>query len=71
MSRAPRMEGAAVVSRRAVQRFLNAADEREIIFTGSSTNAINLVAHSYGRGVMKPGQADPKWGVERSMIGPR
>lgn len=44
-------------SRRAVQRFLNAADEREIIFTGSSTNAINLVAHSYGRGVMKPGQA--------------
>jgi cysteine desulfurase/selenocysteine lyase len=44
-------------ARRAVQRFLNAGDEREIVFTGSSTNAINLVAHSYGRGVMKPGQA--------------
>jgi len=44
-------------ARLAVQRFLNAADSREIIFTGSSTNAINLVAHSYGRGVMKPGQA--------------
>jgi cysteine desulfurase/selenocysteine lyase len=44
-------------ARLAVQRFLNAADPREIVFTGSSTNAINLVAHSYGRGVMKPGQA--------------
>lgn len=44
-------------ARRAVQRFLNAGDEREIVFTGSSTNAINMVAHSYGRGVMKPGQA--------------
>lgn len=44
-------------ARLAVQRFLNAADSREIVFTGSSTNAINLVAHSYGRGVMKPGQA--------------
>ena len=44
-------------ARLAVQRFLNAADPREIIVTGSSTNAINLVAHSYGRGVMKPGQA--------------
>jgi cysteine desulfurase/selenocysteine lyase len=44
-------------ARIAVQRFLNAADAREIIFTKSSTEAINLVAHSFGRGVMKPGQA--------------
>jgi cysteine desulfurase/selenocysteine lyase len=44
-------------ARGAVARFLNAADAREIVFTGSSTNAINLVAHSYGRGVLKPGQA--------------
>ncbi|MBU8541190.1 aminotransferase class V-fold PLP-dependent enzyme [Falsiroseomonas tokyonensis] len=44
-------------ARGAVARFLNAGDTREIVFTGSSTNAINLVAHSYGRGVMKPGQA--------------
>ncbi|MGK7862591.1 aminotransferase class V-fold PLP-dependent enzyme [Falsiroseomonas sp. E2-1-a4] len=44
-------------ARGAVARFLNAGDAREIIFTGSSTNAINLVAYSYGRGVMKPGQA--------------
>jgi len=44
-------------SRDAVARFLNAADAREIVFTKSSTEAINLVAHSYGRGVLKPGQA--------------
>lgn len=44
-------------ARGAVARFLNAGDVREIIFTGSSTNAINLVAYSYGRGVMQPGQA--------------
>ncbi|MBE9604913.1 SufS family cysteine desulfurase [Acetobacteraceae bacterium H6797] len=44
-------------ARMAVARFLNAADEREIVFTQSSTGAINLVAHSYGRGILKPGQA--------------
>ena len=39
-------------------RFLNAADEREIVFTGTgSTQAINTLAHSFGRGVLKPGQA--------------
>ena len=36
-----------------------AADERaptgsEIVFMRNSTEAINLVAHSYGRGVLKP-----------------
>ncbi|MCK8784527.1 cysteine desulfurase [Roseomonas sp. NAR14] len=44
-------------ARAAVARFLNARDPREIVFTQSSTGAINLVAHSYGRGVLKPGQA--------------
>jgi cysteine desulfurase/selenocysteine lyase len=44
-------------ARIAVAGFLNAATEREIVFTSSSTAAINLVAHSYGRGVLKPGQA--------------
>ncbi|MBV8868126.1 MAG: SufS family cysteine desulfurase [Acetobacteraceae bacterium] len=33
------------------------ADREEIVFTRNSTEAINLVAHSYGRGVMRPGQA--------------
>ncbi|MBO1081104.1 aminotransferase class V-fold PLP-dependent enzyme [Roseomonas haemaphysalidis] len=42
-------------ARSGVARFLNAADEREIVFTSSSTAAINLVAHSYGRGVLKAG----------------
>jgi len=44
-------------AREAVARFLNADDAREVIFTYNSTSAINLVAHSYGRGVLKPGQA--------------
>lgn len=44
-------------ARTATARFLNAADAREIVFTRNSTEAMNLVAHSWGRGVMKPGQA--------------
>ena len=44
-------------ARAASARFLNAADAREIVFTRNSTEAMNLVAHSWGRGVMKPGQA--------------
>ena len=44
-------------ARVAVAGFLNAADPREVIFTSNSTAAINLVAHSWGRGVMQAGQA--------------
>ena len=44
-------------ARGAVARFLNAARVEEIVFTANSTMAINLVAHGYGRGVLKPGQA--------------
>jgi len=36
-------------TRTAVQRFLNAADSKEIIFTRGTTEAINLVAQTYGR----------------------
>ncbi len=36
-------------TRAKVQRFLNAAESREIIFVRGTTEAINLVAHSYGR----------------------
>jgi cysteine desulfurase/selenocysteine lyase len=32
-----------------VQRFLNAADSKEIVFTRGTTEAINLVAQTYGR----------------------
>jgi cysteine desulfurase / selenocysteine lyase len=44
-------------ARGAVAKFLNAASPREIVFTANSTAAINLVAHSYGRGVLRAGQA--------------
>ncbi|MCA4920745.1 MAG: cysteine desulfurase [Roseomonas sp.] len=44
-------------SRGAVARFINAPDAREVVFTHNSTEAINLVAHSWGRGVMRPDQA--------------
>lgn len=36
-------------ARQSVREFLNAADEREIIFVRGTTEAINLVAQSYGR----------------------
>ncbi len=36
-------------ARRTVQRFLNAADKREVIFVRSATEGINLVAQTYGR----------------------
>jgi cysteine desulfurase/selenocysteine lyase len=38
-----------------IQRFINAADSREIIFVRGTTEAINLVAQSYGRKNLKPG----------------
>lgn len=40
-----------------VAGLLNAGSRDEIVFTRNSTEAINLVAHSYGRGILKPGQA--------------
>ncbi|OGA42148.1 MAG: cysteine sulfinate desulfinase [Betaproteobacteria bacterium RIFCSPLOWO2_12_FULL_62_13] len=36
-------------ARRKAQAFLNAGEEREIIFTSGTTDGINLVAHGYGR----------------------
>lgn len=44
-------------ARGAVAGLINAADPAEIVFTRNSTEAINLVAHSYGHGVLKAGQA--------------
>ncbi|HCI44759.1 MAG TPA: cysteine desulfurase CsdA [Candidatus Omnitrophica bacterium] len=38
-----------------VQKFLNARDAKEIIFTRGTTESINLVAYSYGRHSLKPG----------------
>jgi cysteine desulfurase/selenocysteine lyase len=50
--------------RDAVATLMNAASREEIVFTGNSTGALNLVAHSYGRGVLKPGQAVVISGME-------
>jgi cysteine desulfurase / selenocysteine lyase len=44
-------------ARDAVAALMNANDRSEIIFTRNSTEALNLMAHSYGRGVLKRGQA--------------
>jgi cysteine desulfurase / selenocysteine lyase len=44
-------------TRDAVAGLMHADDRSEIVFVRNSTEAINLLAHSYGRGVMKPGQA--------------
>ena len=38
-----------------VQRFLNAADRREIVFVRGATEGVNLVAQSYGRPRLGPG----------------
>jgi len=40
-----------------VAALLGAASRDEIVFTRNTTEAINLVAHAYGRGVLRPGQA--------------
>jgi len=42
-------------ARSKVQRFINAAEPREIIFVRGTTEAINLVAQSYGRAHVKAG----------------
>ncbi len=36
-------------ARRKLARFINAREEREVIFTSGTTDAINLVMHGYGR----------------------
>jgi cysteine desulfurase/selenocysteine lyase len=47
-----------------VARFLNAADAREIVFTRGTTEAINLVAHSYARPRLRAGDEILVTGME-------
>ena len=43
------------VARQKLQHFINAREEREIIFTSGTTDAINLVMHGYGRKFIQKG----------------
>ena len=42
-------------ARKKAARFLNAADPHSVVLTSGTTDGINLVAQSYGRMVLKPG----------------
>jgi cysteine desulfurase/selenocysteine lyase len=44
-------------ARAKVARFIGAPSSRGVVFTKNATEAINLVAHSYGRSCLTPGQA--------------
>jgi cysteine desulfurase/selenocysteine lyase len=44
-------------ARAAAARLLNAPETAEVVFVRNSTEGINLLAHSYGRGMLQPGQA--------------
>ena len=51
-------------ARDAVAALLNARDRHEVVFTRNITESLNLMAHSYGRGVLRPGQAVVISGME-------
>jgi cysteine desulfurase/selenocysteine lyase len=44
-------------AREAVARFINAPDPESVVFTRNTTEAINLVAYSWGRQNIQPGDA--------------
>ena len=50
--------------RDSIATLMNAADRREIVITRNVTESLNLVAYSYGRGVLQPGQAVVISGME-------
>ena len=50
-----RATGAHDASRGKVRAFLNAASDREIVFTGNATGSINLVAQAWGRANLNEG----------------
>jgi cysteine desulfurase/selenocysteine lyase len=50
-----RATGAFDLAREEVRHFLNAADPAEVVFTAGTTASINLVAQSYARSVLSPG----------------
>jgi cysteine desulfurase / selenocysteine lyase len=42
-------------ARKKIQRFINAREEREVIYTRGTTDALNLVMHGFGRAFLKDG----------------
>ena len=44
-------------ARKRIARFINARSSREVIYTRNATEAINLVAYTWGRANLKPGDA--------------
>ncbi|MFM8973064.1 MAG: SufS family cysteine desulfurase [Actinomycetota bacterium] len=44
-------------ARARLARFVNAAEPAEIVYTRNATEAINLVAHTWGRAELRPGDA--------------
>jgi cysteine desulfurase/selenocysteine lyase len=42
-------------ARKTVARFINAADEAEVVFTGGTTDSINTIAFSFGEAHIQPG----------------
>ena len=44
-------------ARRKVARFINAASEREVVFTKNATESLNLVAQAWGRANLQAGDA--------------
>jgi cysteine desulfurase/selenocysteine lyase len=42
-------------SRRRLQHFINAREDREVVFTSGTTDSINLVMHGYGRKYIRAG----------------
>ena len=58
-------------AREKVRSFINAEHEHEVIFTRGTTEAINLVATSYGRGAVGPGdEVLLTWAEHHSNIVP-
>ena len=51
-------------SRETVRAFINAASSKEIIFTRGATDSINLVAATFGRKYLKPGDEVVITGLE-------
>jgi hypothetical protein len=50
-------------ARAKIARFVNAASHREIVFTRNASEAINLVAYSWGMAELKPGDEVGVWVV--------